>query len=289
MRRFYCATFVLFALFSLQLSAQTGKYDLNLALSYVDFDNMKLYVDIQIKAHERESVFRVSDQNYRIVFNDALVYNSAFIEQELEVSGHILSSTGHSWYQPHTLTGSLDSIVSYNIEFASGEGLLIQADEWTNVGQIGFDIADITGTVNIMYLEENMFPPTFIGEFYDETRMEVNLSSYFDTEDPATDSTDSDDCSSEGDSPVGVINPKIENSVNLYPTLANDFIYLHCGDNIYGDLRIIDVQGRVIQHWQEGQNLNSVNHLDISALPSGRYFLQMNINEYYLTRRFIKI
>lgn len=289
MRRFYCAFFVLF---SLQLSAQTGKYDVNLAFSHVDCDNMKFYVDIQIKAHEQGCTFHVSDQNYRFLFNSTLADSSAFIEKEFEVSGYIPSPTGGSLYQPHTLTGSQDNIISYNIEFASGEGLLIEADEWTNVGQVRFDIVDITGTVDLIYLEENMFPPTFIGEFHDETRMialagnfgglEVNLQDHCGIE-------ESDGGSSEEETTVDVINPEIENSVSLFPTLANDFINLSCGDNICRDLRIIDVQGRVMINWQAGQHTTLINKFDISTLPSGMYFFQINVNEYYLVRRFIKI
>jgi len=85
MNRFYSAVFMFSALFTLQLSAQTGKYDLNFALSHVDCDSLKLYVNIQIKAHEGESAFRLSDQNYRIQFNDVLVYNSVFIEQDYHI------------------------------------------------------------------------------------------------------------------------------------------------------------------------------------------------------------
>lgn len=266
MRPYHSAVFTFFVLFALQLSAQTGKYDLNFALSHVDCDNLKLYVDIQIKAHQAESAFRLSDQNYRFQFNNALVRNSAFIEQELEVSGYIESSTGYSIYQIHTLHGSTDNIVSYNIEFIEGEGLLIKADRWTNVGQLRFDIADIEGEVSLLYMDENMFPPTYVGEFYDElrltatagsfTKFEINLQEY---------------C---GDDIVSVVNPEIENSVSLFPTLAEDFINLRCNDNICGNLRIIDVQGRVIQHIQ-GQNTSSMNSLDISKLPNGMYFLQI--------------
>ncbi len=300
MNRFYSAVFLFPILFTLQLSAQTGKYDLNFALSHVNCDSMKLYVDIQIKAHESQCAFHLSDQNYRLQFNDALVYNSAFIEQELEVSGHIESSTGDSFYQAHTLIGSLDSIVSYNIEFVGGEGLLIQANEWTSVGRLGFDIANIEGTVRLIYMNETMFPPTFIGEFYDETRMaaaegdftvlEINLQDECGIREPNPNSNNEPEGGLPENPPLtDIVNPDIENSVSLFPTLANDFINLRCGDNICGDFRIIDIQGRVVQHWQERQNTTSVNNFDISALPGGTYFLQININEYYLVRRFIKI
>ncbi len=284
MRCFYCAFFVIL---SLQLSAQTGKYDLNLEFSHVDCDNAELYVNIQIRAHDGECIFHVSDQNYRLLFNNTLISESAFIEKELEISGYIPSSTGHSLYQPHTLTGSQDNIVSYNIEFTSGEGFLVDSETWTNVGQIGFEIADITGTANVIFLDENMFPPTFIGEFYNETRLaatagtfealEIDLQDYCSIGEPPND-----------DPPVNVINTELENSISLFPTLANNYIYLNCGDNVCGDLGIIDIQGRIIRQWQGGQNTTSINHLDISALPSGTYFLRININEYYLTRRFIK-
>lgn len=128
-------------------------------------------------------------------------------------------------------------------------------------------------------MDENMFPPTFIGEFYGQSRfpatagnfeaLEINLQDYCETTD--------------------VKNPEIESSVYLFPTLADNFINLRCGDNICGDLRIIDIEGRVIQYYQGHQHVISTNILDISALSSGTYFLQTNINEYYLTRRFIKI
>lgn len=279
MRRFYSAALTFFLLFSLQLSAQTGKYDLNLVFSHVDCDSKQLYIDIQIRAHDGECSFRLSDQNYRLSFNKTLVPNSVFIEKELEVSGYIQSPTGYSFYQPHTLTGSLDSIISYNIEFTDGEGLLIESHEWTNVGQLGFDIADLAGTVNLMYLGENMFPATFVSEFYNQTRipasagtlgiLDIDLQEY---------------CVS-----TDIIDSEIENSVSLFPTLARDQIYLRCGDNICRDLGIIDVQGRVIRHWQEAQHSTSVNDIDISNLPNGTYFLRININEYYLVRRFVKI
>lgn len=299
MRRFSSAVLAFSVLFTLQLSAQSGKYDLNFALSHVDCDEAQLYVDIQIKAHDETCTFRLSDQNYRLQFNEALVNNSAFIAQELEISGYVESPTGYSLYKTHTLIGSFDSIVSYNIEFIAGEGSLLKADEWTDVGQLGFDIADIESTVNIVYMDESMFPPTFVGEFYDELRtvassgnfavFEINLQDYCDAEDPESDSSTDSGSNLPENTTTGVVNSEIENSVSLFPSLTTDFINLRCGDNICGDLRIIDVQGRVVQNWQAGQNATSVSNFDVSTLASGTYFLQLNINEYYLTRRFIKI
>jgi len=150
-----------------------------------------------------------------------LVYNSVFIEQELEVSGHIESSTGDSFYQTHTVNGSLDSIVSYNIEFMSGEGLLIRADKWTNVGQLGFDIADIDGEVRLTYMDESMFPPTFIGEFYNQTRMtategnfavfEIDFQDYCGVEQPVPDLSDGSEGSGLQEETTDVINTEIEN------------------------------------------------------------------------------
>lgn len=299
MNRFYSAVFLIPMFFTLQLSAQTGKYDLNFSVFDVDCENMKLYIDIQIKAHESDRTFHLSDQNYRLKFNRTLVHNSAFIEQELDVSNYIESPTGYSLYKVHTLTGSLDSIVSYNIEFISGEGLLIGSDEWTNVGRLGFDIADINQIARIIYMDESMFPPTFIGEFYDETRMiatagdfeilEINLSEYCDIEPPFSDQNNNSEGGTSSHTTTDIINIELENSVTLFPTLATDIINLDCADNICGDWRIIDIQGKVIQHWKKGQSTASVKSFDISTLPSGSYFIQTNIDGYYLTRRFVKV
>ena len=149
--------------------------------------------------------------------------------------------------------------------------------------------------VRIRYLDEGTFPSTFVGEFYEENRivatagnfeiLEINFSDYCDIEPPISDpENDPDD-----NTTTSIINTELENSVTLFPTLATDFINLDCADNICSDLSIIDVQGQVIQHWQEGQSTTSLRNFDISKLPSGNYFVRTNIKGYYLTRRFTKI
>jgi len=187
----YYLTLTFFVLSLVQISAQTGKYDLSFCLFEVDYETNKLYIDIQIRAHDSTSTFYLSEQNYRFWFNrNAIKPGSGFIDRELDVSGLITSPTGQSLYDPHTLTGSLDSIVSYNITLAGGEGILVASDEWINVGRLGFEIIDFQQTAKFIYNGADKFPATYIGEAYQQERhlaeegdlynLEIDLSRYYD-------------------------------------------------------------------------------------------------------------
>ncbi len=135
--------------------------------------DVSLFLDIEIKAASAASEFNLSEQNYRFSFNrDALANPTK--EQELTVSGFV----NGSFYNGHTLTGSLDTVVSYNIELAGGAGYPITADLWVPVGRIAFDIVDSDACLNLKWHTLTEFPTTYIGEVANGVRGTASGNNY---------------------------------------------------------------------------------------------------------------
>jgi len=69
-------------------------------------------------------------------------------------------------FAPHNLIGSLDTVVSYNVELAGGDGYYLTADEWVQIGRIEFDILEPDACYDLVWHPQAVFPPTFVGEVY---------------------------------------------------------------------------------------------------------------------------
>jgi len=69
----------------------------------------------------------MSEQNYRFSFTRDELSNPR-ISKELTISGFVPGgpgtngTNGFTLYSPHNLVGSLDTVVSYNVELAGGDG-----------------------------------------------------------------------------------------------------------------------------------------------------------------------
>lgn len=279
MNRYY-STFVCSVLAIAHLSAQTGKYDLSFSLHDIDCEAMQIYIDVQIKAHDANSTFHLSEQNYRVLFNeDAIVSNSASIVDELDVSGYLQSATGFSVYDTHTLVGSKDSIVSYNITLNSGVGVFLDSEQWTNVGRLKFDIRDARKIARFTYRTENMFPGTFVGEIFRENRyyalegdlhkLEVDLPTLC----PNALSVSTNEV-------------EFEHTIKLFPTPATHTIQLDCADNSCHTSIITDTQGRIVKRFNH--NSSSTQNFDIATLPSGIYFIHIQVDNAMIVRKFVK-
>jgi len=171
-------TTLVFVLFALTYSiAQTGQYDVNL-VQHPPFlcDDAVIYFDIQIKASNGGTTFRISEQNYRFEYDMSVLTNPR-IEQELGISGLINDGIGMSLYEVHSLEGSLGHIVSYNVELLSGAGYLL-TNTWVSVGRIAFDIVDPAGCINLNWFTQADYPVTFIGQMDNGVRLIADEGSY---------------------------------------------------------------------------------------------------------------
>jgi len=152
----------LFILIAFTATAQTGEFDVRFNMNDVDCADGRVFVDVEVRANSATSSFNMSDQNYRFSFNKkAIAVGSVAIEEEFLVG---FDGTG-SFYENHTLTGSLDSVVSYNVVLAGGTGVLVTTD-WLTVGRLSFQIIDDSECLELVWHNSTpeLFPPTFIGE-----------------------------------------------------------------------------------------------------------------------------
>jgi len=175
---------LLFVLFSISmLHAQTGVYDVRFAIpdsSIVAFCNtQQLYIDIEIKASSTAREFGIGEQNYRFSFNKKALANPTIIEElDLKSGTPLPSPGGVSFYSAHNLNGSLDSVVSYNVEHLFGEGVLAISDDWLPVGRVGFDVIDPFACYDLMWHDSLTFPSTFVGELVGLSRFDANEGSF---------------------------------------------------------------------------------------------------------------
>ncbi len=164
LRRVYIV--FLFVLLSAQGYSQSGMYDVRFLVSNVDAANMKLYIDIEVRAEAAGSEFHLADQNYRFSFNRDALENPQ-LAGELDISGLVqqTSPATTSLYSPHTLLGSLDTIVSYNLELSGGDGYYLDANDYVGIGTVSFDIVDINVPLCLEWHSLAVdFPYVFISE-----------------------------------------------------------------------------------------------------------------------------
>ncbi len=163
----------LFALILFGLYAQgQAQYDVQF-LNTVGCDDSTLFVDIEVKAADGAAGFFMSEQNYRFSYNRAALANPTITSQAL--TGFLPGGPGlmgFTLYSPHNLTGSLDTVVSYNVELQGGDGTFLTPEAWVRVGQVSFDLLAPDACYDLSW-HESVFPPTFVGELLNNERFDA--------------------------------------------------------------------------------------------------------------------
>jgi hypothetical protein len=77
---------------------------------------------------------------------------------------------------------------------------------------------------------------------------------------------------------------KIESNVNIYPSPTSNYLNLEGPKEDYS-LQILNIQGQL---FHEMKNINGNQKIDVSFLPSGLYFINVNYNKGSQIIRFIK-
>jgi len=161
-----------FLAISLNIQAQDGQSDVRFVQGNVTCEAGPIDFIIEVKAASADTEFFMSEQNYRFSFNRAALANPR-ITEELTISNFISPvpvprNLDFTLFSPHNLTGSLDTVVSYNVELAGGDGYYLTADEWVQVGRIEFDVLSSESCFDLEWHPQAVFPPTFVGEVYTE-------------------------------------------------------------------------------------------------------------------------
>ncbi len=173
------------------MQAEAGQYDLR----FVQIESTQsgiVLVDIEIKAHTEDREFYLADQNYRFSFNETAVLPytndapSVNVNEELNISGLI----GQTYYDNHHLNGSVENIISYNVELLSGEGVYISADTWVKVGQVAFTLISPDVELELTWHKIADFPTTYIAEKKDNNLSRLDEGNYYDLTSTPLDNND---------------------------------------------------------------------------------------------------
>jgi len=158
--------------FALNVQAQDGQSDVRFVQGGLSCPGGPISFIIEVKAASPSAEFFMSEQNYRFSFNRAALANPRIVE-ELTISGFIspvpvIRNVDFTLFSPHNLTGSLDTVVSYNVELAGGAGYYLRSGEedWIQVGRIEFDVLSEEACYDLEWHPQSVFPPTFVGEIY---------------------------------------------------------------------------------------------------------------------------
>jgi gliding motility-associated-like protein len=150
------------------LKAQNGIFDVKIATQKLDCASKKLTVDVQVKAHDEKSKFKMGDANYRLAYDPSIISNP-FLEKQgfFSSRGEIADKN----YGVHNLNGSVarmkEGIVSLNTFYSgSGEGAATVGTEYMTVSTLSFDLADLKSIVEIKWQEGvgKSFPATGMNE-----------------------------------------------------------------------------------------------------------------------------
>lgn len=153
----------IFCFLNVFVYAQTGTYDVRLVTKQVDCEQEKVWLDVEIKASAEAETFLLANQNYRITFDKNVVQNP-ILSKELSVSGLVQKDGKQAFFAPHTIVGSADNLVSYNVFLQGGDGYPLDFDTWTPVGRLEFDILDIEKCLKTTWhtRSEEHFPNSII-------------------------------------------------------------------------------------------------------------------------------
>ncbi len=266
-----------------ECGAQSAKYDVRFKTYDVDCTDGEYLADIEIKANDPNFLFNVADQNYRLSFNDNAITNPR-IAIELALSGftQTLGPTTLSFYAPHTLTGSADSILSYNVVLAGGDGYPLKENIWTPVGRVVFDVVDANEPIGLVWHSQDplIFPPTSISQKQGNTLINLDEGEYIDelveTNVACPGARIEQPLSKIGLSPVPVSN-----------RLKIDFI---ASLDAQATTTIIDAMGRTVYQTsdeiEKGYNLQDI---DLVELPGGIYLYTITFDDYRYTQAFTKL
>ena len=70
--------------------------------------------------------------------------------------------------------------------------------------------------------------------------------------------------------------------IKIYPNPVKDELRIESGELIIEKMEIFDITGKAIV------NLKSANVINVSALPSGVYFVKIETNNSIVTKKFVK-
>jgi len=123
-----------------------------------------VYIDLFIKKADHVSGnLKLKNQNYRLNYDaGTLEFDSFFIDSEGAVSNYGNNPDQSIFlFDRHTLTGTTEHILSYNVNLQGGDGFELSQD-WVLIGTIGASLRTNTECFSSLLIKENDFPSTVL-------------------------------------------------------------------------------------------------------------------------------
>jgi gliding motility-associated-like protein len=150
------------------MNAQNGVFDVRIATQKLDCASKKLLVDVQVKAHDEKTKFKMGDANYRLAYNPSIISNPILEKQGFFSSHGEISDKN---YGSHNLNGSTarmkEGIVSLNTFYGGlGESATEVGIQYLTVSTLSFDLVDLKSVMEIKWQEGSgkSFPATGMNE-----------------------------------------------------------------------------------------------------------------------------
>ena len=253
-------------------------YDLRFNQFTVDCDNRVVLVDLEIKASG--SAFNAGFMNLRLSFNAGAIGNPV-IDEEYNFSGFVSDGSSFSFYTPHTITGSIGSLVSYNVTLGGGDGTLVTTTEWTPVGRLAFEIFEPNQCSDFRWHDSFDFPSTIVVEKKNGSFYPIEGNSY-----DILDGCVIESCPQFKSAEEAIYN------ITMSPVPAIDYIKMQFGSVEASDANVVlfDAQGRKLSQQKisvlEGTNYHIV---DVMSLPAGVFTVMIQMGEYRYAKQVMKI
>lgn len=162
MKKYILIQLLLITIINSAYSNSSVEVKLELSETECSLNESIIYLDLFVKKADNVSeIVKLQNQNYRVSYNaNTLEFDSFFIESEGQLSNYG-NNPDQSFYlfAGHTLTGSTEHILSYNIDMQGGEGFELPND-WVLVGRVGARFKTNIECYSSVILTEETFPAT---------------------------------------------------------------------------------------------------------------------------------
>jgi|GEM_PF-3292309 len=165
-------TFIFGFVFTISLCAQD-----NAQLSFVNgvYNGTTYCFDIGVQACSTQDSFYLADQNYRIQLDDGVFDMNSWTLITTYIGGFVSNPDGTiGFYDNGDMTGSKDTIMSYNVELNGGDGILV-GENVLLIGRICLNVNDPSFIGNALDWRLNITPDVYLGQTLNGVLTEMNI------------------------------------------------------------------------------------------------------------------
>ena len=294
MVRFFIVLISASALLITQAVAQKGVFDVRLGLKNVDCGSKKLFVNVEIKAHDGATEFMMGNANFRFLYNVRFIQHPVLQEQYKFSSA---SKTPNISYSPQSLNGSSErtdkGIVSLNVIHTGDDqnATLVSSQGWTPVATVQFDIVDAqaSGSTTLTWNDDKTFPITGLSEVVSKKNTSgvdayvVRSGGVFQN---LTINPINDICHKLGANDTGEL--MIPEGFSPNGDGVNDLFVIHHLGSLKADVTIFNLNGRILYTNPDYQN-DWDGRTEQGPLADGTYFYNIRLSDGRTFRRSLTI